>query len=137
MVKEIVRDTFFLAQKSEPADKEDVQVIQDLLDTIKANADRCVGMAANMIGVRKTILVALIGNRYLIMVNPKIVAKSSQFYEIEEGCLSLNGQRKAKRYKSVTVEFLDRNFKKKKQTFKDFEAQIIQHEIDHFSGIII
>ncbi|MDE6520406.1 MAG: peptide deformylase [Ruminococcus sp.] len=137
MVKEIVRDTFFLSQKSEPADKKDVQVIQNLLDTIKANADCCVGMAANMIGECKMILVALIGKRYLVMVNPKIVAKSSQFYEIEEGCLSLSGQRKVKRYKSVTVEFLDRNFKTKKQTFKDFEAQIIQHEIDHFSGIII
>lgn len=137
MVKEIVRDTFFLAQKSEPADRDDVQVIQDLLDTIKANADRCVGMAANMIGVRKTILVALIGKHYLIMVNPKIVSQSSQIYETEEGCLSLNGQRKVKRYKSITVEFLDRNFKKKKQIFKDFDAQIIQHEIDHFSGIII
>lgn len=137
MVKEIVRDTFFLAQKSESAGKEDVQVIQDLLDTIKANSDRCVGMAANMIGVRKTILVALIGNRYLIMVNPKIISKSAQTYETEEGCLSLSGQRKAIRHKSVTVEFLDRNFKKKKQNFKDFEAQIIQHEIDHFSGIII
>ena len=137
MVKEIVRDTFFLAHKSEPADKEDVQVIQDLLDTIKANVDRCVGMAANMIGIRKTILVALIGNRYLIMVNTKILSKSSQIYETEESCLSLSGQRKVKRYKSATVEFLDKNFKKKKQTFKDFEAQIIQHEIDHFSGIII
>lgn len=137
MVKEIIRDTFFLTQKSEPADKEDMQVIKDLLDTIKANADHCVGMAANMIGVRKTILVALIGNRYLIMVNPKIVSKSSQTYETEEGCLSLNGQRKTKRYKSVTVEFLDRNFKKKTQTFRDFESQIIQHEIDHFNGILI
>ncbi len=137
MIKEIVRDTFFLAQKSEPADKEDMQVIQDLLDTIKANSQRCVGMAANMIGVRKTILVALIGNKYLIMVNPRIIDRSSQFYEIEEGCLSLSGQRKAKRYKTVTVEFLDRNFKRKKQIFKDFEAQIIQHEIDHFSGMII
>jgi peptide deformylase len=125
MVKEIVRDTFFLAQKSEPADKEDVQVIQDLLDTIKANADRCVGMAANMIGVRKTILVALIDNRYLIMVNPKIVSKSSQIYETEEGCLSLNGQRKVKRYKSVTVEFLDRNFKKKKQTSGLFNRSVL------------
>lgn len=137
MIKEIVRDTFFLAQKSEPADKENMQVIQDLLDTIKANSQRCVGMAANMIGVRKTILVALIGNKYLIMVNPRIIDRSSQFYEIEEGCLSLSGQRKAKRYKTVTVEFLDRNFKRKKQIFKDFEAQIIQHEIDHFSGMII
>lgn len=114
-----------------------MQVIKDLLDTIKANADHCVGMAANMIGVRKTILVALIGNRYLIMVNPKIVSKSSQTYETEEGCLSLNGQRKTKRYKSVTVEFPDRNFKKKTQTFRDFESQIIQHEIDHFNGILI
>lgn len=137
MVKEIVKDTFFLAQKSEPADKKDVQVIQDLLDTIKANADCCVGMAANMIGVRKMILVALIGKHYLIMVNPKIVSKSSQIYETEESCLSLNGQRRVKRYKSIVVEFLDRNFKKKKQNFKDFEAQIIQHEIDHFNGIII
>lgn len=137
MVKEIVRDTFFLAQKSEPAGKEDMQVIRDLLDTIKANADRCVGMAANMIGARKTILVALIKNKYLIMVNPKIIDRSPQIYETEEGCLSLSGQRKVKRYKFITVEFLDRNFKKKKQTFSDFEAQIIQHEIDHFSGIII
>lgn len=137
MVKEIVRDTFFLSQKSEPADEDDAQVIQDLLDTIKANADRCVGMAANMIGVRKTILAALIGDRYLIMVNPKIIRTSSQSYEVEEGCLSLDGQRKTKRYRSVTVEFLDMNFKKKIQTFKDFEAQIIQHEIDHFSGTII
>lgn len=83
MVKEIVRDTFFLAQKSESAGSEDVQVIQDLLDTIKANSDRCAGMAANMIGVRKTILVALIVSRYLIMVNPKIIRKSSQIYETE------------------------------------------------------
>lgn len=94
MVKEIVRDTFFLAQKSEPADKEDVQVIQDLLDTIKANADRCVGMVANMISSRKTIFVAMIGNHYIVMVNPKIVSKSSQIYETEEGCLSLSGHRK-------------------------------------------
>ncbi|MCM1133340.1 MAG: peptide deformylase [Ruminococcus flavefaciens] len=137
MVKEIVRDTFFLAQKSEPAGKEDVQVIQDLLDTIKANSDRCVGLAANMIGARKTILVALIGNSYLIMVNPRIIRTSPQIYETEEGCLSLNGQRKVKRYKSVAVEFLDSNFRKKIQTFRDFEAQIIQHEIDHFSGILI
>lgn len=137
MVKEIVRDTFFLAQKSEPANKNDKQAIQDLMDTIKANAARCVGMAANMIGVRKTILAALINNKYLIMINPKIVGQSSQTYEAEESCLSLNGRRKTMRYKSIAVEFLDRNFKSKKQTFHDFEAQIIQHEIDHFSGILI
>lgn len=137
MIKEIVKDTFFLAQKSEPATKDDVQVIEDLIDTLKANSDRCVGLAANMIGVRKMILAALIGDRCLIMVNPNIIRMSQQSYEIEEGCLSLSGQKKVKRFKSVTVEFLDGNFKKKIQTFKDLDAQIIQHEIDHFSGILI
>ncbi|MCM1529742.1 MAG: peptide deformylase [Alistipes sp.] len=137
MIKEIVKDTFFLALKSETATKDDVQVIEDLTDTLKANSDRCVGMAANMIGVRKMILAALIGNRCLIMVNPNIIRTSQQSYEVEEGCLSLVGQKKVKRFKSVTVEFLDENFKKKIQTFKDLDAQIIQHEIDHFSGILI
>lgn len=137
MVKEIVRDTFFLRLKSEPASKDDVQVIRDLQDTIKANADCCVGMAANMLGVRKTILIALIGGKFQIMVNPKIIRKSEQTYEAEEGCLSLDGQRRVTRHKSITVEYLDEKFKKKRMTLKDFEAQIVQHEIDHFSGIII
>lgn len=104
---------------------------------IQVNVDRCVGMAANMIGVRKTILVAQIGKEYLIMVNPKIVDHSKQSYDVEEGCLSLSGQRLAKRYRIIVVEYLDRKFKKKMRTFKDFEAQIIQHEIDHFEGILI
>lgn len=137
MIREIVKDTFFLSQKSEPATRQDLPVIQDLLDTIRANADRCVGMAANMIGERKTILAAQIGKDYLVMINPKIVAHSKQCYETEESCLSLTGQRPVKRYSVIVVEYLDRKFKRKKQTFRDFEAQIIQHEMDHFEGILI
>ena len=137
MIREIVKDTFFLSQKSEPATRQDQPVIQDLLDTVRANADRCVGMAANMIGERKTILVAQAGKDYLVMVNPKIVDHSRQCYETEEGCLSLTGQRPVKRYSVIVVEYLDRKFKRKKQTFRDFEAQIIQHEMDNFEGIII
>ena len=137
MIREIVKDTFFLSQKSEPATRQDQPVIQDLLDTVRANADRCVGMAANMIGERKTILVAQAGKAYLVMVNPKIVDHSRQCYETEESCLSLTGQRPVKRYSVIVVEYLDRKFKRKKQTFRDFEAQIIQHEMDHFEGIII
>ncbi len=137
MIREIVKDTFFLSQKSEPATRQDQPVIQDLLDTVRANADRCVGMAANMIGERKTILVAQAGKDYLVMVNPKIVDHSKQCYETEESCLSLTGQRPVKRYSVIVVEYLDRKFKRKKQTFRDFEAQIIQHEMDHFEGIIM
>ncbi len=137
MIREIVKDTFFLSQKSEPATRQDQPVIQDLLDTVRANADRCVGMAANMIGERKTILVEQAGKDYLVMVNPKIVDHSRQCYETEESCLSLTGQRPVKRYSVIVVEYLDRKFKRKKQTFRDFEAQIIQHEMDHFEGIII
>lgn len=137
MIREIVKDTFFLSQKSEPATRQDQPVIQDLLDTVRANADRCVGMAANMIGERKTILVAQVGKDYLVMVNPKIVDHSKQCYETEESCLSLTGQRPVKRYGVIVVEYLDRKFKRKKQTFRDFEAQIIQHEMDHFNGILI
>lgn len=137
MIKEIIKDPIFLSQKSEKATKNDIQTVRDLLDTVTANAERCVGMAANMIGVRKTILVALVGGEYLIMINPEIVGKSVQTYETNEGCLSHIGEKKVTRHKSITVEYLDRKFKRKKQTFHDFEAQIIQHEIDHFSGILI
>lgn len=137
MVREIVTDMFFLSQKSVTATKDDIQIAKDLLDTVKANADRCVGMAANMIGEQKTILVALTGKEYTVMINPKIVDKTKLTYETEEGCLSLSGVRPTTRYKAVTVEYLDMKWKKKKQTFKDYEAQIIQHEMDHFDGIII
>ena len=137
MIKPIMRDIFFLNQKSELATEADKQVAVDLLDTLKAHEEGCVGMAANMIGVRKTILVAQIGATYQILINPVIVDHSKQSYETEEGCLSLKGQRPTQRYPMIVVEYLDRHFKKKKQIFRDFEAQIIQHEIDHFSGILI
>ena len=137
MVKPIMRDIFFLNQPSEPATETDRKTGMDLLDTLKAHEEECVGMAANMIGERKTILVAQAGKDYLVMVNPKIVDHSKQCYETEESCLSLTGQRPVKRYSVIVVEYLDRKFKRKKQTFRDFEAQIIQHEVDHCNGIII
>ena len=137
MVKDIVRDEAVLAVKSEPATKADMQTVRDLLDTVKANEERCVGIAANMIGVHKTILVALIGDEYIAMINPVIVDRSKETYETEEGCLSLNGVRPVKRHRIITVEYLDRKFKRRREIFRDFEAEIIQHEIDHFSGIII
>jgi len=137
MVKQIVRDPVFLQAKSSPADREDLDTAKDLLDTVTANSDRCVGMAANMIGVTKTILVALIGGKYKIMINPEITSHSVEYTETEEGCLSLPGTRPVKRYKKISVTYLDENFRERKGTFKDFEAQIIQHEIDHFSGILV
>ena len=136
MVKQIVRDPLFLRQKSEPATKEDKQVITDLMDTLRANQERCVGMAANMIGVRKQIIVVAVGPFIVPMVNPVITRKSGK-YETEEGCLSLDGVRPCTRYKEIEVEYLDQNFKKKHGKFNDFTAQIIQHEIQHFSGELI
>lgn len=137
MVREIVRDEKILAVKSEPATRADMQTVRDLLDTVKANEERCVGMAANMIGVHKAILVALIGNEYIAMINPKIVDRSKETYETEEGCLSLSGLRPVTRHRVITVEYSDKKFKRRRDIFRDFEAEIIQHEIDHFSGIII
>lgn len=136
MVRAIVRDIFFLGQKSEPASKEDGSVIRDLLDTLAANADHCVGMAANMIGVKKNIIVVSTGFANLVMVNPRIV-KKSQPYETKEGCLSLDGVRKTTRYEQIEVDYLDQDFKKKRQKYSGWTAQIIQHEIDHCNGIII
>lgn len=136
MIKNIVKDVLFLEQKSEPATKEDVEVINDLIDTLRANLDHCVGMAANMIGVKKRILVFSVGNIIVPMVNPVILKKENP-YEAEESCLSLEGFRKTTRYETIEVEYLDKNFKKYKQIFTGFTAQIIQHEIDHFEGIII
>ncbi len=111
-------------------------MITDLLDTLKANEQNCVGMAANMIGVRKRILVFSLGFANVPMVNP-VITKKMKPYETEEGCLSLNGVRKTTRYEMIEVEYEDQNFKKQKQTFQGWTAQIIQHEIDHFDGIII
>ena len=136
MVKEIVRDPMFLAQRSQPATKEDQQVVIDLLDTLRANLDRCVGMAANMIGVQKQIIVISNDIMQFAMINPKIIKKSKP-YETEEGCLSLIGVRKTVRYEEIEVEFLDQKFNKQRQRYSGWIAQIIQHECDHLEGRVI
>ena len=136
MIKTIMRDPMFLAQKSENATEVDAQVVTDLLDTLRANLDHCVGMAANMIGILKNIIAINDNGNYILMYNPEII-KSDGAYETEEGCLSLDGVRKTKRCKKIKVRYLDRNFKIKIKTYEGFTAQIIQHETDHLSGIII
>ena len=136
MVRNIVRDPLFLSQPSEPAGLMDAPLAQDLIDTLAANADRCVGLAANMIGARKRMLVFAAGPLGVVMINPVILKKSGP-YEAEEGCLSLQGQRTTTRYQEIEVEYLDRSFKKQRGTFRDFTAQIIQHEMDHFEGKLI
>ena len=137
MIRPIVKDVLFLSRKSITADKSDIQIAKDLLDTLKANSDICVGMAANMIGELKRILVAYNGKEYIVMINPTITEHSKKFYEASEGCLSLSGERTTKRYEEITVEYWDKKFKKKKQRFSGPSAQIIQHEMDHFEGILI
>ena len=136
MIRPIVHDPFFLGQKSAPATEADRPIINDLLDTLRAHLDRCVGMAGNMIGERKRIIVFCNGPMQMIMVNPQITAKSGP-YETEEGCLSLAGTRKTKRYQQITVRYQDQAFQTRTGTFEGFTAQIIQHEIDHCEGILI
>lgn len=137
MVKELVHDPILLAMKSEAAAKDDLQTAQDLADTLSAHKDSCVGMAANMIGVRKRIIVFDNGGEYMTMLNPEIL-KRSEPYETEEGCLSfLGGPRKCKRYKSVKVKWQTFDFQTRIKTFTGFTAQIIQHEIDHCDGVLI
>ena len=136
MIKPIVRDIFFLGQKSEEATRSDLSVGQDLQDTLKANQDCCVGMAANMIGVKKRIIIVNIGIINLVMYNPVIVRKDGPF-ETEEGCLSLDGVRKITRYQNIEVEYMDGSWKKHRQKYSGWTAQIIQHEVDHLNGIII
>jgi len=136
MVKDIVRDTLFLSQKSTVTTKDDAQVARDLQDTLKAHRQTCVGMAANMIGYKKRTIIVSLGIMDMIMHNPVILSKKGE-YETEEGCLSLSGQRATKRYREIEVEFEDINFKKQKQVFRDRVAQIIQHEMDHLEGILI
>ena len=136
MVRTVVRDTFFLSQTSEPAGRDDDEVVRDLLDTLQANRERCVGMAANMIGIKKRIIVVSAGEADLAMLNPVIIKKSMP-YDTEEGCLSLEGSRKTRRYETIEVEYRDRDFKRCRQRFKGWTAQIIQHEIDHCDGIVI
>ena len=136
MIKPIVKDILFLGQKSAPAVKADLPIAKDLQDTLNANRDRCVGMAANMIGVRKRIIIVNMGMINVVMFNPVITRKEGP-YETEEGCLSLSGVRKTTRYKRITVEYLDSSWKKRRQEYSDWTAQIIQHECDHLEGIII
>lgn len=136
MVKPIVKDIFFLAQKSEPATKEDLYIGQDLEDTLAANRERCVGMAANMIGIKKKIIIVNMGIVDVVMFNPVIVKKDTP-YETEEGCLSLEGVRPVVRFQNIEVEYYDKNWKKQRQKLTGWTAQICQHEIDHLEGIII
>lgn len=136
MVRPIVRDVFFLGQKSEPATQQDLSVGQDLMDTLQANKDCCVGMAANMIGVKKRIIIVDMGIFNQVMYNPVIVKKDTP-YETEEGCLSLDGVRKTTRYQNIEIEYYDSNWKKHRQKYSGWPAQIIQHEVDHLEGRII
>ena len=136
MVKTIVKDVLFLGQKSEPATKEDVQVAIDLQDTLKANRAGCVGLAANMIGVKKNIIIVNMGIVDVVMFNPIIIKKDTS-YETEEGCLSLDGVRKTTRYENIEVEYYDMQWKKQTIKLSGWTAQICQHECDHLNGIII
>lgn len=136
MIRPIMRDPVFLSQKSAPASCSDRDVFQDLMDTLEANRARCVGMAANMIGVRKRIIAFYAGPFCVGMYNPVIVKKSGP-YETEEGCLSLDGQRKTTRYERIEVAFQDASFHPQTIAYSGYAAQIIQHEIDHCDGILI
>ena len=136
MVKEIVKDPLFLARKSVPAAKEDLGLAKDLRDTLAAHRTECVGMAANMIGVLKKAIIFDDGGKYTVMFNPEIVF-SAEPYETEEGCLSLSGTRKTKRYRVIKVRYRDENFKAGERVLIGWTAQIVQHEIDHCSGILI
>ena len=137
MVKEVVHDPIRLAQKSEKATTADLQVARDLLDTLIANKEACVGMAANMIGVRKRIIVFDNEGTYMTMFNPEVV-KASGLYETQEGCLSLlGGPRKCKRYQTIKVQWQNAQGQTRIKTFTGWPAQIIQHEIDHCNGILI
>jgi len=137
MVKEIIHDEFFLQQKSAKAVKEDIAVAQDLLDTLAAHHEHCVGLAANMIGVAKCIIAVNTGAGNLVMLNPEIVKHSAKTYKTTEGCLSLSGERETERYETIEVKYRDMAFAKQRQKFSGFTAQIIQHEIDHCQGILI
>ena len=136
MVRPIVKDVLFLGQKSAPATKADLPAAQDLQDTLNANRDRCVGMAANMIGVKKRIIIVNMGLANVVMFNPTITKKKDP-YDTEEGCLSLTGTRGTTRYQTIEVEYTDIEWKRRKRSYSGWTAQIIQHECDHLDGIVI
>lgn len=136
MIKKIIKGQHIFAKKAQPATEADRQVITDLLDTLRANRETCVGMAANMIGVNKAIIVVAAGPFEFAMVNPVITKKSGEF-QTEEACLSLQGVRSCMRYQEIEVDYLDQNFKQQHGKYSGWTAQIIQHEIDHCNGIVI
>lgn len=136
MIRPIMKDQFFLSRKSQPATADDLTVARDLLDTLMAHREGCVGMAANMIGVAKRVIAFDNSGSYMVMFNPEIVDRSSP-YETQEGCLSLEGTRNTTRYRTIKVSYQDEKFKSRTKTFTGWTAQIIQHEIDHCNGIII
>ena len=136
MIRDIVKDPLFLSQKSKEATAEDIPVATDLMDTLRDNLDRCAGMAANMIGERKRIIAFCNGPLLVVMLNPKIVSKSGE-YETEEACLSIDGTRPAKRYRTITVTWQDMEMKSRSGILEGYAAQIVQHEIDHCNGILI
>ena len=136
MIREIVHDELFLAQRSEPATAKDKQVVRDLLDTLKLHREECVGMAANMIGEPKRIIAVVMGRSYLVMLNPEIIKKEKPF-AASEGCLSLQGERPATRYEKIEVVYQDERLRRQRASFSGWTAQIIQHECDHLEGIII
>lgn len=137
MIREIVRDPLFLSQPSAPAQREDIPIAMDLLDTLEAHADHCVGLAANMIGCSKNIIAIQAGPIRIAMLNPVILKHSAKSYTTEEGCLSLPGERTTARYPSIEVRYQDLKLHRQRQKFSGFTAQIIQHEIDHCQGILI
>ena len=136
MIREIIHDPIFLSRKSAEATADDIRIAMDLADTLRANLDRCVGMAANMIGESRRIIAIVRGPMIITMLNPKILAKSGE-YETEEGCLSLAGTRKTKRWKNIRVSWQDVNMKDHTEVMDGFQAQIVQHEVDHCDGILI
>ena len=136
MIRDICKDEAFLARKAEPATADDLGTAQDLLDTLAAHKDGCVGMAANMIGVSKRIIVFDDDGKYQVMFNPVIV-KRDRPYEAEEGCLSLTGRRRAKRFQTIKVQWQNEKFQTRFKTFTGWTAEIIQHEIDHCEGVLI
>ena len=137
MVRELVHDPILLGRKSEPATKEDLPIAQDLLDTLEAHRHECVGIAANMIGELKKIIVFVNGEGYMTMLNPEIIQRS-QPYDTVEGCISLLGDpRKVRRYKTIKVKYQTRQMQIRMKTFTGYAAQIIQHEVDHCNGVLI
>lgn len=136
MIKEIVKDTFILSRPSTPATREDLQTAKDLIDTLEAHKDVCAGMAANMIGVNKRIIIFQEDGKFTVMMNPELM-KTTGKYHTSEGCLSLDGTRETDRYESIKVRYYDMDLKVKIKTYKGFTAQVIQHEMDHLGGILI